>query len=135
MFRLEARLPSGEPLGFFEEFQELSEGSRFARQALPEPCVRMTNPVCGDEVAVWIKLDGQTVRDYGYQQKGCWPVVGCLELWGQLLLGMTLDELQAVRLQEFLELVRDVPVSKRHAFSLSFRAVQTAASQQGTFSP
>ncbi len=128
MSRLQRRLELDRPLGFFEEFQELSESSDFCRRELPESVVRMTNPVCGDEVAVEIEWEGETVRGFGYQQKGCWPVVGCLELWGRLLQGMDLEEILSVTLDDILELVHGVPMSKRHAFSLTLRAIHSAAS-------
>jgi NifU-like protein involved in Fe-S cluster formation len=116
-------------MGFFEEFRELSEGSTFAAPAFDHGFVELSNPVCGDLVRVRIQLEQSRVSYYGYQQKGCWPVTGCLELLGQLSQGAMFEQILSFRLDDFLALVRDVPVSKRHAFSLCHRALLAATSQ------
>lgn len=131
MDRLIACSPWEGPVGFFEEFRELSTGKRFASDSLPDSAVEMSNPVCGDRVRVWVKVEGERIVAYGYQQRGCWPVVGCLELWGHLLSELTVPELVTLELSELLNLVTGVPASKRHAFSLALRAVQVAAVQAG----
>ena len=120
---------AAQTLGFFEEFRELSEGSTFAAPTLDHPFVELSNPVCGDLVRMRVQIEQGRVAYYGYQQKGCWPVSGCMELLGQLSQGATLEQIVGFRLDDFLALVRDVPVSKRHAFSLGHRALIAAASQ------
>ncbi len=135
MDRLSLRSPWEGPVGFFEEFRELSAQRRFASEQLPDSAVEMNNPVCGDQIRVWIEVDGGRIVAYGYQQRGCWPVVGCLELWGHLLPKLSVHELVNLELSELLNLVTGVPASKRHAFSLTLRAVQVAAVQAGVSRP
>jgi NifU-like protein involved in Fe-S cluster formation len=113
-------------LGFFDDFRELSESSKFASPHLDEGFVELTNPVCGDMVRVLVRSTDQRVSYYSYQQKGCWPVAGCLELLGRLVDQAPLDDVLAFSLGEFLALVKDVPASKRHAFSLTHRALLMA---------
>ena len=117
------------PLAFFEEFQDLAQRTRFAVGELPPDHVEMSNPVCGDVVRLALSLDQGLVSALGYQQEGCWPVRGCLELLGQLVVGAPVAQVLAFRLEDFLALVEGVPASKRHAFSLSHRAVLSATAQ------
>ena len=131
MDKLQACSPWGGPVGFFEEFCELSQQKRFARNSLPGCFVEMSNPVCGDEVKVYVEVCQGRIVDYGYRQRGCWPVVGCLELWGHLLTELSLEELKDVQVTDLMKLITGVPSSKRHAFSLTLRAVQLAALQAG----
>lgn len=116
---------SDEILGFFDEFQELSQRPRFAVKAFSGEPIELTNPVCGDWVGLWIGFDRQDrVTSFEYKQRGCWPVACCLELLGQEALGAYAKDLLGFSVSEFIELVKDVPVSKRHAFSLAHRALQ-----------
>jgi NifU-like protein involved in Fe-S cluster formation len=115
------------PLGFFEEFRELSERRRYALPELGTDFVEMSNPVCGDIVRIELQLVGGKVACYGYQQKGCWPVAGCLELLGDLVQGAPATSVLSLRLEQFLALVRGVPASKRHAFSLAHGALLRCA--------
>lgn len=116
---------SGKILGFFEEFQELAQRSRFAVEAFSGNPIELTNPVCGDWVGLWLDLDRHgRIICFEYKQKGCWPVACCLELLGQEVLGAYAKDLLRSPLSEFIALVKDVPVSKRHAFSLAHRALQ-----------
>lgn len=118
-----------EPLRFFEEFKELSERTTFLKSDLGDPHVELRNPVCGDVVKVRMELEQDTVVFFGYQQQGCWPVIGCLELLGRLLQGARLADLHGFTVERFLTLVQGVPASKRHAFSLTHRATLQALSQ------
>lgn len=116
-------------LGFFEEFRELSEQSSYLQLSLREPFVEKKNPVCGDLVRIKVEVREGVVTFYGYQQKGCWPVVGCLELLGRLWSGAKVDDVLGFRLEDFCALVGDVPAGKRHAFTLTHRAGLEALGQ------
>lgn len=122
---------NGRTLEFFDDFRELAEATTYADPALPESAevVALSNPVCGDQVRVRVRFEEGTLRSFVYQQRGCWPVAGCLELLGRVSARATLDDVLAFRLDDFLLLVRNIPPSKRHAFSLTHRALLAAASQ------
>lgn len=109
-------------MDFFEEFRELSSRRVYARDALGETAVTLSNPVCGDRVKVVVETAGDQIASYGYQAQGCWPVQGCLELMGDVLQGQTVQEALGLRLERWMSLVEGVPASKRHAFSLVHRA-------------
>jgi NifU-like protein involved in Fe-S cluster formation len=120
----------GRTLGFFEEFRDLSEATSYAAQQLdPLAAVEMSNPVCGDLVRVEIRLEHGRITRFAYQQKGCWPVVGCLELLGRLLEGASPQEVLLFELTDFSKLVLRLPASKRHAFSLTHRAALAAVAR------
>ena len=113
-------------LGFFEDFRELSERSSFASTELHSGQVEMSNPVCGDLVRVGLRIREGKVGDFKYQQQGCWPVTGCLELLGRLVEDAPVERVLTFSLDEFLAMVDGVPAGKRHAFSLTHRALLAA---------
>lgn len=112
-------------LNFFDEFRELSESTQFAVTSFSHPPVELSNPVCGDKVKVTLELDETDhLIAFAYEQHGCWPVAGCLELLGRCTMGATAAEIMHFSLQDFMALVEGIPASKRHAFSLAHRALR-----------
>ena len=128
MSRLEKNEWTSVELEFFESFRELSEQKTYRRDVMQDP-VQLSNPVCGDIARVEVELDQGRVTGFGYQQEGCWPVAGCLELLGRLCVGASGEEVLAFRLDEFLAMVKGVPASKRHAFSLTHQALLRSAAR------
>ncbi|HEX5565443.1 MAG TPA: SUF system NifU family Fe-S cluster assembly protein [Streptomyces sp.] len=67
--------------------------------------VHHTNPTCGDEVTLRVKLDGSTIADISYEGQGCSISQASASVLNELLVGKELDE--ARRIQEtFLELLQ-----------------------------
>lgn len=119
-----------EPIGFFEEFRELSQLSRFrASEPFLQGHVELSNPVCGDLVQLKLEVVGDRLTRFRYRFQGCWPVQGCLELLGGLVEGQNVETALGLRFQNFLEAVQGIPASKRHAFSLVHRVFFLAISE------
>lgn len=112
---------------FIEEFKSLSESRVFlADGEFESDTPVLSNPVCGDEVQVRVGLQGERLESLTYRCRGCWPVQGCLELLGRRLCGSPISEVLALSFEDFLGWVEGVPAGKRHAFSLTLRAVKSA---------
>jgi len=91
--------------------------------------VRLSNPVCGDEVWVKAVLAEGKISQLHCKARGCWPVSGCLYLLKQCLTGLSVKEALKFPFQRFLDSVDGVPPGKRHAFSLTHRAVLQAVAK------
>lgn len=122
-------------MNFFEEFRELSERALYkADGPLGGQAVEMSNPVCGDWVSLESRVGDGVLDTFTYQVRGCWPVQGCLEFLGDQWTGKDTSSLLAWSLQEFMESVEGIPGSKRHAFSLTHRALVTSVLKQIEYS-
>ncbi len=62
------------------------------------------NPLCGDRVTVYLKLDGDVIRDIGFEGSGCAISTAAASMMTERLKGKTRAEAEAV-LQQFLALV------------------------------
>ncbi|MFQ5723887.1 MAG: Fe-S cluster assembly sulfur transfer protein SufU [Terriglobia bacterium] len=62
------------------------------------------NPLCGDKVTVYLKLDGDTVRDLSFQGSGCAISTASASLMTETLKGKTLAQAEAL-FQKFHRLV------------------------------
>ncbi len=96
---------------FFEEFQELSAREKFrSPEPLSSDFVELANPVCGDVVQLSVVVSQES----------------CLELLGERMIGQPVARILKLELSDFLSWVEAVPASKRHAFSLTHRALRQA---------
>jgi nitrogen fixation NifU-like protein len=62
------------------------------------------NPMCGDELTVWLKMDGNRIADVSFEGKGCAISKASASLMTGAVKGKTRAEAEAL-FQEFHELV------------------------------
>lgn len=58
--------------------------------------VHMNNPVCGDEVHLYLQLDGDTITDVRFVGTGCSISQASISMMTDLLKGKTIDEALAL---------------------------------------
>lgn len=68
------------------------------------------NPVCGDEVTVWLKIEDQVVQQISFQGSGCAISQAATSMLTDDLVGLTLDEVRAIDQDEIREMM-GVPLS------------------------
>jgi nitrogen fixation protein NifU and related proteins len=67
--------------------------------------VHHTNPTCGDEITLRVKLAGSTIEDVSYEGQGCSISQASASVLNELLVGKELSDAQRVQ-QVFLELMQ-----------------------------
>jgi nitrogen fixation NifU-like protein len=70
------------------------------------------NPLCGDEIAVEVHFDGDTLSDVGFQGKGCLLSQASGSMMTEAVKGKTVDEARSL-IEEFTSMMtdRDHPAS------------------------
>lgn len=69
------------------------------------------NPLCGDKVKIWLKLDvANCVEKFGFVGDGCAISVASASLLGEKLIGKKLEEILAMEGKDVLELL-EIPIS------------------------
>jgi nitrogen fixation protein NifU and related proteins len=66
--------------------------------------VVMKNPLCGDEITVQLKYDGDEVADIGFSGRGCSISQASASMMTQLVKGKKLDEIESLR-ERFRDMV------------------------------
>ncbi len=81
------------------------------------------NPLCGDKVTIFLKLDGDVVKDISFQGSGCAISTASASLLTESLKGKTLSEAEAL-FESFHDLVTglapshaEAPLGKLEVFS------------------
>jgi nitrogen fixation NifU-like protein len=59
--------------------------------------VVMKNPLCGDEITVQLKYDGDSVADIGFSGRGCSISQASASMMTQLVKGRNIEEIEALR--------------------------------------
>lgn len=54
------------------------------------------NPLCGDKVTVFLKLDGDVIRDVAFQGAGCAISTASASMMTEILKGKKVDEAEAI---------------------------------------
>jgi nitrogen fixation protein NifU and related proteins len=57
----------------------------------------MKNPLCGDEITVQVKRDGDTISDIGFSGRGCSISQASASMMTQLVKGKKVDEIDSLR--------------------------------------
>ena len=59
--------------------------------------VLMKNPLCGDEIAVHVRYDGDQIADLGFSGRGCSISQASASMMTQLLKGKSVEEAEGIR--------------------------------------
>jgi len=59
--------------------------------------VLMKNPLCGDEIAVHVRYEGDEIADLGFSGRGCSISQASASMMTQLLKGKSIEEAEAIK--------------------------------------
>lgn len=82
---------------------------RTSRLADPDASAKAHSKLCGSTVTIDLKLDGDTVTDYGAEVKACALGQAASSIMAQNIVGATAEELRTVRQQMIAMLKEDGP--------------------------
>jgi nitrogen fixation NifU-like protein len=69
-----------------------------------------TNPLCGDEIRVDVRLDGDRVGDIKFSGRGCAISQAATSILTEMVMGQPLDEVKAISRDDILDEL-GVPIS------------------------
>ena len=65
--------------------------------ANPDETIVMKNPLCGDEITVQLRYDGDSVADIAFSGRGCSISQASASMMTQLVKGKNLEEIESLR--------------------------------------
>jgi nitrogen fixation NifU-like protein len=86
----------------------------------------MTNPVCGDNLLLMLRIEGGLIEDARWQSDGCAASIAASSLLSELLRGLPVEEAAAISREAVVEALGGLPASKLHASVLAADALQRA---------
>jgi len=84
------------------------------------------NPVCGDMMTIYIKVDGEKITDIKFKTFGCGAVVATSSMITELAKGKSLDEAMKITRNDVADNLGGLPPIKMHCSNLAADALHEA---------
>ena len=86
----------------------------------------VSNPVCGDVMKLWIKVDGDRIQDARFKAQGCSAAIATSSYATEMVIGMTVAQARTITKEQIAEALGGLPPSKIHCSVLASDAIQKA---------
>ncbi len=84
------------------------------------------NPVCGDIMTFYIKVDGDRLTDVKFKTFGCGAAIACSSMVSELAKGKTLEEAKKISNADVAAELDGLPKNKLHCSNLGADALHKA---------
>lgn len=86
----------------------------------------VSNPVCGDVLKLWIKLDEGRIEDARFKAQGCPAAIATSSFATEMLIGMELVAARSITREQIAQALGGLPPSKIHCSVLAAEAIHNA---------
>jgi len=87
---------------------------------------QVSNPVCGDVMKLWLKIDSGRIADAKFKVQGCSAAIATSSYATEMLIGMDLNQARAITKEEIADALGGLPASKMHCSVLASDAIRQA---------
>jgi nitrogen fixation protein NifU and related proteins len=84
------------------------------------------NPLCGDMMTIYLKIDQSRIEDIKFQTFGCGSAIAVSSMLTELAKGKTLEEAKKITNKDVAEALEGLPKNKLHCSNLGADALQMA---------
>lgn len=84
------------------------------------------NPVCGDIMKIYIKVDQDRIKDIKFKTFGCGAAIATSSMVTELVKGKTIDEAKQISNKTVAEALGGLPPKKMHCSNLAADALHAA---------
>ena len=98
----------------------------FGKMKDPDGVGQAGNPICGDTLTFFLKIEKNKIKDVSYETLGCSAAIAISEMVCQMVKGKTLDQAEKIDFKDVLKKIGKLPRSKVHCAQLGVRALREA---------
>jgi len=84
------------------------------------------NPVCGDQMKLYLKIDDDTIVDARFKTFGCGAAIATSSMITELIKGKKIEEAKQITNKTVAEALGGLPKNKLHCSVLAEEAVEAA---------
>ena len=84
------------------------------------------NPICGDMMTVYIKVENNVIKDIKYLTFGCGAAIAVTSMISELAKGMTIDQALKLSNKDVADELGGLPPQKMHCSNLGADALHKA---------
>ncbi|GAB4349162.1 MAG: hypothetical protein Kow0099_32070 [Candidatus Abyssubacteria bacterium] len=92
----------------------------------PDGVGEVGNPICGDMMKVFIKVEDNRIRDISFLTFGCGAAIAVSSMMTELAKGKTLEEAKKITNKSVADALEGLPKNKLHCSNLGADALQLA---------
>ena len=85
-----------------------------------------SNPICGDRLKLFLRVQNGRVEATGFLAYGCPPTLACGSALTELIVGKTVEEVKEISRKDLIDSVGGLPPRKQHAASLAIETLHKA---------
>ena len=94
----------------------------------PDGVGETTNPVCGDTMRLFIKVEGDRIVGATFLTFGCGAAIAASSMTTEMIKGRTIQEAMKITDKDVVEALGGLPPSKIHCSILAENAIRAAVS-------
>lgn len=84
------------------------------------------NPICGDMMTIYLKIDDDRISDIKFQTFGCGSAIAVSSMLTEIAMGKTVAEAKKITNKDVAEALEGLPKNKLHCSNLGADALQLA---------
>jgi len=84
----------------------------------------VSNPVCGDVMKLWVKVEGGRIQDARFKAQGCSAAIATSSYATEMLIGMSVADARKVTREQIADALGGLPGSKIHCSVLASDAIR-----------
>lgn len=84
----------------------------------------VSNPVCGDVMKLWVKVNDGRIGDAKFKAQGCSAAIATSSYATEMLIGMNVAEARRITKEQIAEALGGLPPSKIHCSVLASDAIR-----------
>jgi len=84
------------------------------------------NPLCGDIMTIYLKIDEERIADIKFQTFGCGSAIAVSSMLTEIAMGKTIAEAKQITNKDVAEALEGLPKNKLHCSNLGADALQMA---------
>jgi nitrogen fixation protein NifU and related proteins len=92
----------------------------------PSGVAEVGNPVCGDVMRLYLKIDGDRIIDAKFKTFGCSAAIASSSMTTELIIGKSIDEALRISNEAVTEALGGLPPAKQHCSVLAEEALHAA---------
>jgi nitrogen fixation protein NifU and related proteins len=91
--------------------------------------VNVTNPVCGDELQLAVRVEDGRIAAAKFRARGCQAAVACASLVTEMIAGKTLAEIREITAEQIAAALGGLPPATYHGSQLAEDALDALIDQ------
>jgi nitrogen fixation NifU-like protein len=108
---------------FLDHFQNPRHVGRLSE---PTAEVEVSNPVCGDELTLGVRVEAQRLAEVAFRVRGCSGAIAAASALCELIAGKSVSGARAVDREVVDQALGGLPTLKRHGADLAAEGLQRA---------